>query len=212
MRPQTTLDQALVALAFLLNQSQAPTAERSRWQFFVTSAVERLYRSFDYDTSLRTVSLTANASGVIDLTTIADKLGIVPAIESIDNGLQNLTYVMAKDAIEYVQGDYKWWLTLDASGNYKMNVTDPSSTYTIRYYESPAITTLQAAAFTRMVIAKGALIYYRLAQDPEADTSIEEDAFKQEVAEVIELQNRRRPQQFATSHRDVYGRPMGSTD
>ncbi len=73
----------------------------------------------------------------------------------------------------------------------------------VTFYESPTISNDQTIPFTKMLIAKAGLIYYRQAQDPEADTAPEEDQLKQEVGEVIERQNRTRPQRFARSPRDA---------
>lgn len=216
MRPQVTLDQALLGLANLLNQSSVPSAESARWQFFTVSAVERLYRAFDHDTAKRTATVTSDENGKISLDAIADKLGPMPAIESLTDAYDTypLTFIMTENQRQYVQGDRRWWQTLDNStpAKWVLYTTEPNGTFTLEYYEAPAISNAQAACFTKMVIAKGALIYYRQAQDPEADTSVEEDQFKQEVAEVMEQQNRRRPQQFAYTQRDVTGRTLGATD
>lgn len=214
MRPQVTLDQALIGLANLLNQSSVPSAEQSRWQFFTISAVERLYRAFDHDTAKVTATVTSDANGKIDLTAIAAKLGPLPAIESLTDSLDAYPfgYIMTENQRQYVQGDRKWWQYINAAGNWELSTTEPNGTFTLEFYEAPTISNSQAACFTKMVIAKGALIYYRQAQDPEADTSVEEDQFKQEVAEVMEQQNRRRPQQFIYGQREAMGRHLGSTD
>lgn len=209
MRPQTTLDQAQLGLANLLNQNAVPPAEQSRRAFFITSAVERLYRAFDFEPSLMTYEVATDADGLVNLSDEDIPVGIVPAIQSIDDGIRNYDFKFAAGSVNYHQGDFTYWTSVDEDGNWILHSTEPSTTLNVSLYAAPTITNTQAAAFTKMVIAKGALIYYRAAQDPEADTSVEEDSFRQEVSEVIEAHNRRQPQKFAQSPRDRAGYGIG---
>lgn len=207
MRPQTTLDQAQLALAYLLNQNQVPSGESTRRAFFIASAVERLYRVFDFEVAKQTAALTTGSNGQVNLSSL--NLGVFPGIVSINNGIQNFGYKLAGEAVNLHQGDFNYWITLNSSGQWILHTTEPNSNIELEYFEAPVISNAQAAAFTRMVIAKGALIYYRQAQDPEADTAPEEDQFRQEVSETMDAQQRRRPQQFAQSPRDRFGHGIG---
>lgn len=206
--PQVTLDQAQLGLANLLNQNSVPSGESSRRAFFIASGVERLYRSFDFDMAKQTTELSTDDDGVIDLSDL--NLGILPAIELVSDGTSDYGFILADDSISYHQGDHKYWVVLNEDHEWELHSTEPNTALTIVFFEAPAISSSQAVVFTQMVIAKASLIYYRQAQDPEADVSVEEDEFRQEVAELIDAQNRRRPQRFATSRRDRFNHHIGS--
>jgi hypothetical protein len=208
MAPQTTIDEALLALARLLNQRNVPTSQSAAWQFFTTAAVQRLYRSFDFDPAKIRASITTDSNGQADLTAL--KFGQYPAITYIGTLTQPYGFITPDLFHAHAQGDYRWWLTRDPiTAAWMLNSTEPGADIEIEYYEAVDLTGTQKAVFTPMVIAKGALIYYRQAEDPEADTGVEEDQFRQEVAEIIEQQNRNKPQQFFRSPRDVRGTHIG---
>lgn len=209
MVPQTNLDQAQLALASLLFQSNVPQGEQSRRAFFITSAVQRLYRSFDYDMAEQTVEIATDSDGLGDLSDLA--LGPTPAIQFVNDGVRNYDFIFARNATGAAQGDFKYWVIVNEDGQWELHSTEPDTTLTITYWQAPDISSSQAVTFTPMVIGKGALIYYRQAQDPEADTSVEEDQFKQEVSEIIEKQNRTRPQRQAENPRDRAGVYPGRT-
>jgi hypothetical protein len=202
-----TLDQAQLALANLLNQNTVPSGEQARRAFFITSGIQRLYRAFDFDMAQQTALVSTDDTGVGDVSDL--NLGPLPAVESITDGTHTFTFIMAKDAVQFHQGDYKYWLVLNEDKEWELHTTEPDADLTFIHYDSPEISTSQGVVFTPMVIAKAALIYYRQAQDPEADVSVEEDEFRQEVAELVDAQNRRRPQRFAQSRRDRYNHYVG---
>lgn len=209
MTPETTLDQALLGLAFLLNQTSVPAAERTRWTFFVTSGVERLYRSFDFDAAKVTVDLTTGDDGRADLSDL--NIGAIPAISFLGTteSMGSWQQVPPEEFQNFTQGDKRWCLERTEDGEWYVKTTEPGATIVLKHYEGPVIANNQPVVFTRMVIAKAALIYYRQAQDPEADTAPEEDQLKQEVSEITEQQNRNRAQRFATSRRDQMGHALG---
>lgn len=211
MTPEVTLDQAQLALAYLLGQNTVPQAEQTRRAFFIASGVERLYRSFDFDMAKITVELEADSDGKVDLSDY--ELGIVPAIELVTDGTQDgvYGYVFNDTYSNYGQGDKRYTVLRNEDNEYYLQTTEPGATLQVTLYEAPTIANNQAVVFTKMLVAKAALIYYRQAEDPEADVGPEEDQLKQEVGEVIERQNRTRPQRFARSARDVGGNYLGRT-
>lgn len=211
MYPQTTLDQAQQALAYLLNQNTVPSAESARRAFFITSSVQRIYRSFDFDVANTSDTFTTDSSGQVDLSD--QPFGGIPMILRISDGttLNDFGFVMQQDVQRFVPGDRKYWILPDGEGNWTLFTTEPNTSITVWFSIAPDISATQAAVFQPMVIGKGALIYYRQAQDPDADVSVEEDEFKQEVSELIDQQNRRRPQRFIRTRRDVYGHYIGQT-
>jgi hypothetical protein len=211
MAPQTTLAAALQALAYLLNQNATPNAELTRRTFFVVSSVQRLNRSFDWLTMKVTEQVTTDASGTADISDL--NFGAIPAFDYVGPGDMALGYsfIAYDDLVQYGQGDRQYGLIVNEDGEWELHTTEPNTTINISYYQAPDISTAQAAFFPAMVIAKGALIYYRQAQDPEADTSVEEDQFRQETEELMEAQERRRPQKQAMGPRERYGGGIGST-
>jgi len=206
--PQVTLDQAQLGLAYLLNQNTVPPGESARRAFFIASGVQRIYRSFDFDMAKQTTDITTDDNGIADISDL--NLGILPAIETVSDGTFDYGFIMATDAVSYHQGDHKYWLVLTEDHDWELHSTEPNNDLSFVYFEAPEISSTQAVVFTQMVIAKASLIYYRQAQDPEADVSVEEDEFRQEVAELIDAQNRRRPQRFATTRRDRFNHHIGS--
>lgn len=207
--PLTTLDQAQTALANLLFQSNVPQGEQALRAFYITAAVQRLYRSFDYEMAHQSTSLTTDDSGIADISDLL--LGPIPAINFISDGIRDYGFIFASQATDLPQGAFKYWLVINEDGDYELHTSEPNTNLTLDFFQAPDISTQQAVTFTPMVIAKGALIYYRQAQDQDADTSVEEDAFRQEVSEVSDAQNRRAPQRFAQSPRDRYGTYLGRT-
>lgn len=212
MIPQTTLAQALQALSFLTGQDGTiPSGERAAWIFFTTAAVQRLYRAFDFDFAQTTQELTTDETGIASLADFST--GFYPAVDNIGTGSADGSYISipAAQAPDYSQGDRRYWYVVNEDGGWEVHSTELNATFSVVFYQVPDISDEQIAYFTPMVIAKGSLIYYRQSDDPEADTSVEEDQFRQEVIEIVDVQNRRRPQRFAQTPRDRAGTYLGRT-
>jgi len=211
MSPQTTLSACLTALAALLNQNATPNAEITRRTFFIVSAVQRLQRAFDWRVDTLSDTVSTDDEGLADISEF--EFGAFPSFSYVGPGDQNFGYTLvAFDDLQlYGQGDRKYALIVNEDGEWEMHTTEPNTELTVVFYSSPDVSSTQTAPFTAMVIAKGALIYYRQAQDPEADVGPEEDQFRQEVEELMENQERRRPQKFAQTNRDRTGGGIGDT-
>jgi hypothetical protein len=209
MIPQTSLDDALKALSYLTGQGgTVPSGERNAWIFFTVAAVQRLYRAFDFDFAQTTQEVTTDEEGVVSLGDFST--GSYPALDYINSGTSDgYIGVPAARSSEYAQGDRRFWYVVNEDGAWELHSTEPNATFNVVFWQAPEITADKKAMFTAIVIAKGALIYYRQSDDPEADTSVEEDQFRQEVIEIMDVQNRRRPQQFAQTPRDRAGTYLG---
>ncbi len=209
MIPQTTYEQAALALARLLNMDSIPQTESGRVSFYIASAVQRVLRAFDWTQQLTFAAVTTDTNGRVPLSALS--LGMAPGIESVNNGTQFFTLVVPSERYQYVQGSYRYNIVLEG-GEWVLYSSEPNTAITIGYYQTPdTVSSTITVAFQPMVIAKAALIYYRQAQDPEADTEQEEDAFRQEIAELAEAQERRRPQYIGTGPRERYGGSIGDT-
>lgn len=212
MLPQTGYDEASQALARLLNQESIPSSEAGRVAFFIAAGVQRILRAFDFTQTLTYASVTTDTNGRVSLAALA--LGMTPGVDVVTNGTQDFTMVTPSERYHYAQGNYYFNIVLEA-GVWVLYSSEKNAVITLGYFDTPSTVTTGATpvriAFQPMVVAKAALIYYRQAQDPEADTEQEEDQFRQEIAEISEAQERRRPQKFATSRRDLYGHQIGDT-
>jgi hypothetical protein len=60
-----------------------------------------------------------------------------------------------------------------------------------------------------MVIARGALVYYKQAENPLADVAQDEAFFEKELEEVISRQNRNKPVSRAKSIQEIHGQYTG---
>lgn len=212
MNPQTNYDAASTALARLLNQDSIPNSESGRVAFFIASGVQRILRAFDFVQTKTYASITTDVNGRVSLAAL--KLGMLPGIDVVTDGTRDYTYVTPSDRYHYQSGNFYFNIVLEA-GVWVLYSSEGNKTLTIGYYDTPDTITSGVSpvtiAFQPMVIAKAALIYYRQAQDPEADTAQEEDQFRQEIAELSEAQERRRPQREATSRRDRFNQQIGET-
>lgn len=209
MLPQTSYDQAASALAKLLNQDAIPTSESGRVTFFIAAGVQRILRAYDFTQTLTYSSVTTDTNGRVSLAALP--LGMAPGFESVTDGTHDYGQDFTDARYHYHQGEYKYNVVVE-NGVWVLYSSEPNANITIGYYSTPdTITANVKIAFQPMVIAKAALIYYRQAQDPEADTEQEEDQFRQEIAELSEAQERRRPQRFAETPRDSFNHHIGGT-
>ena len=212
MLPQTGYDEASNALAKLLNQDSIPQSEAGRVAFFIASGVQRILRAIDFDQQKVYASVTTDGNGRVSLAAL--QLGMTPGIDVVTNGIQDFTLVTPSERYHYEQGNYFYNIVVEA-GVWVLYSSEKNATVTIGYFATPDTVVSSPVpirvALQPMVIAKAALIYYRQAQDPEADTEQEEDQFRQEIAEISEQQERRRPQRFATTRRDRFNHQIGDT-
>lgn len=190
-----TQTDVLLRMSYLLGEQTIPTTGIEDRKQFINDALERIYRSYNFNETyaVATVSIT-NGVG-----TLPSDIGESPAVDvRVINAGSNNDYVYEQipyeDQDKYVDGDYKYWLT-GSAGNYTLNTKDTQSQVIVRYIqESPQINASVSTTFpSAMTIARGALVYYRLAENPDADTSQDEAFFQKELQEVISRQQRNRP-------------------
>ncbi len=196
-----TQTDVLLRMSYLLGEQTIPTTGIEDRKQFINDALERIYRSYNFNETfaIATVSITAGVG------TLPSDIGESPGIDVrvINPGSDNdyvYEQIPYEDQDKYVDGDYKYWLT-GSAGNYTLNTKDSQSQVIVRYIqESPSINASISTTFpSAMTIARGALVYYRLAENPDADTSQDEAFFQKELQEVISRQNRNRPVRRAKS-------------
>lgn len=185
----------LLRMSYLLGEQSIPTTGIEDRKQFINDALGRIYRSYNFNElqAIATVTVTAGAA------TLPSDIGESPSLDvRVINAGSDNDYVYEQIAYEdqdkYVDGDYKYWLT-GSAGSYTLNTKDSQGTLIVRYMQdSPAINASVSTTFpSAMTIARGALVYFRLAENPDADTSQDEAFFQRELQEVIARQNRNRP-------------------
>lgn len=196
-------------LAYLLGEQSAPSTSNSDYvvrQAFIQRALERAYRAypFGFNKLTATVSLTSGvatlASGVMQ-DSILDIREVVAGTNN-DNVFSLISYEDSDDA---AQGTYRGWIT-GYQGGLLFNSNEADTILTYRYQTgAPIINASIATPFpSSMALARGALIYYRQAEDPQADISQEEALFSGELAEIISQYNRSRaPRKLITKTLDI---------
>ena len=195
-----TLTDVQEDLAYLLGEQSAPSTTSSDYNSrsrFIQRALERAYRAYNFPFNKvnATVALTNGvatlASGVLQ-----DSVLDVRIINSGTNDDKVLTQVPYEEQDKYGQGSYVYWLT-GYENAYQLHSKESDNTLTIRYTTSvPVINASIATPFpSAMALARGALIFYRQAEDPQADIGQEEALFQAEIEDIITMYNRSRPQQ-----------------
>lgn len=211
---QVTLTDVQTDLAYLLGESTLPTSgstEDTTRTAFAQRGLERVYRYYKFPFSQANATL-ANVNGAISLPSdirFAPDLDVrvVMSGSGDDYVFDAIPY---DEQDNYQQGDYKYWLTESAAGAQTLNTKESSISVpyvAVRYtVQAPAINASIATAFpSSMVIAKAALIYYRQAEDPLADTTPEEREFQKELQEILGEYRRNQPQRRMKSISEISG-------
>ena len=190
-----TQTDVLLRMSYLLGEQTIPTTGIEDRKQFINDALERIYRTYNFNETfaVATVAIT-NGQG-----TLPSDIGESPSVDvRVINPGSNDDYIYEQipyeDQDKYRDGDYKYWLT-GSAGDYTLNTKDSQTQVIVRYIqEAPQINASIATTFpSAMTIARGALVYYRLAENPDADTSQDEAFFQKELQEVISRQQRNRP-------------------
>jgi len=212
-----TVNQVLVMqdLSYLLGESSVPSSGVDDRKRYIQLALERVYRAYDFpmDKVTATVSMVG---GIATLPTTIHQDAILQA-RIIKSGVgtdQVFTQVDWSEMDSYPSGQYKYWLN-GYEGTYVLTSSETSTTDTLTlFYENvaPQINASISTPFpSSMCLARGALVYYRQAEDPQADISQEEYLFQQELDEVIAQYNRSRPQRRAKTLHEAMGTYPGDT-
>lgn len=191
----------LLRMSYLLGEQTIPTSGIEDRKQFINDALGRIYRSYNFNEAMAVATVTVTAG----VGSMPSDIGESPAIDvRVINPGTNNDYVYEQipyeDQDKYVDGDYKYWLT-GSAGAYTLNTNDSQTPVIVRYMqESPEINASISTTFpSAMAIARGALVYFRLAENPDADTSQDEAFFQKELQEVISRQNRNRPNRRSKS-------------
>lgn len=163
-------------LSYLVGNDIIPNPVPNNWSSFVQRSLERISRivDFDFGKVVTTLSLT---NGFANLPTNARQS---PNLDIRVVSSQNDDYIFTQRTYEqfdnYTQGDYRYYVSTSQDGVQSITTTETGRpAVSVRY--SLAAPTINASIATNfpssMVIAKGALIYVREAEDKDADTGQE---------------------------------------
>jgi len=192
---QINQNDILLDMSYLLGEQSIPTSGIEDRKRFIDRALERIYRAFEFDEfkALATVSITSGTGSM------PSDIGESPELDvRVSNSGSNDDYIFEQipyeDQDKYVSGDYKYWLT-GSAGEYTLNTKDDVANVIVRYtQEAPSVNASISTTFpSAMVAARGALVYYKQAENPLADISQDEALFQQELQEVVQKQIRNRP-------------------
>lgn len=220
-----TLDQVMQDLSYLLGETTVPTPYPADRQAFIQRTLERVYRNFNWEladviTTLTLVNGVANAPAdlnindpILDLRKKNDQPGLGVGGDFI------FTKIDYSQQDSYGPADYVYWIT-GGPGAYVINTANNgdadsgNAALTIKYMQTaPAINLSIGTPFpSSMALARGALAYYRQAEDPQADISQLEALFQREVEEIIGSQVRNMADRPAIGRHQRRGTYIGDTD
>jgi len=208
---QINQNDILLDMSYLLGEQTIPTSGIEDRKRFVDRALERISRLYDFEEfkAIATVSITSGVG------TLPSDTGESPDLDvRVSNSGSGDDYVFDQipyeDQDNYRDGDYKYWLT-GSAGDYSLNTKDDVANVLIRYtQEAPSVNASISTTFpSAMVIARGALVYYKQAENPLADISQDEAFFQQELQEVIQKQIRNRPVGRSIGIQEITGNYLG---
>lgn len=202
------LTDAQTDLAYLLGEQSPPSVSSSDYNVratFIQRALERAYRAYTFPMNKLTATLSL-VNGVATLPSAVMQDSVLDVREVIagrnnDHIYREVDYV---DSDNGTTGEYEYYRD-GYQGAYTLRSNENDTTLTVRF--SSGVPILNGSISTpfpsSMALARGALIYYRQAEDPQADIAQEEALFSGEVSEIIAQYNRSRPQRkLITRHQD----------
>lgn len=192
----TNQTQVLQDLSYLLGETSVPSSGIEDRQAFIQRTLERVYRAYDWpmNKAIATIQLL---SGIATLPTTVHQDSIVD-IRTKGSGTGDdsvYSQIAYKDQDNFSAGTFRYWLT-GYEGAYLLNTNETTNDILTIYYEqtTPVINASITTPFpSSMALARGALVYLRQAEDPQADIAQEEYLFQMELEEVIAQYNRSKP-------------------
>lgn len=202
------LDDVQQDLAYLLGEQSAPSTSNSDYAVrstMIQRALERAYRAYDFPMNKMTATVQASAY-VATLPSNVAQDSIIDMREVVSGKQDDHVYsqVDYSSFDNYNAGDYVYYLD-GYAGTYTAKLSESDPLLTLRYSTGTPI--LNASIGTpfpsSMALARGALIYYRQAEDPQADISQEEALFQGELDEIISAYRRAAPpRRLVSRHED----------
>jgi hypothetical protein len=194
-------------LSYLLGEQTVPSSGVDDRARFIQVALERAYRAYNFPMNKLTATV-AMISGVATLPTTVMQDSVLDIREVLSGNDNDRVYkqIDYEDFDSATAADYAYYLN-GYEGSYAA-ITSSTGSATLKIRYSSSVPILNASISTpfpsSMALARGALIYVRQAEDPQADISQEESIFQAELQEIIAQYNRSRPQRrMITRHEDA---------
>lgn len=210
-----TQTQVLQQMSYLLGEQSIPTSGIEDRKAFIQASLDRIARLYDWSEFKAIATVTMTSDGQNYNGSLPTDAGESPNLDvRVTNSGTGDDYIYTQIPYEekdnYSASDYKYWLTGSTDG-YTISTKATQGTVSVRYLqESPTINASISTTFpSSMVIARGALVYYKQAENPLADVAQDEAFFEKELEEVISRQNRNKPVGRAKSIQEIHGQYTG---
>lgn len=189
-------------LSYLLNEQAVPTTGVGNRTRFINVSIADIINRKHWEWNRTTATVMTNALGLATLPSNCRQEGVldVRVVRTTgvhdDDKFEEVTY---EDFDDYSTADDVYHLQGAASaGDYALKTNlAASTTLTVRYSKKPVTLSVDADVVNipddNMVIAKGALFHFRLAEDPQADVGVEEQQFEKALRQLYEMENRNKP-------------------
>lgn len=200
--------QVLQDLSFLLGETTIPTAITDR-EDYIQKTLERVFRTYRFPMNVMLATTQANG-GIATLPSNVGQDGLIDVREVKGGPFTDNVYqqVMYQDSDNFPQGSFAYWLT-GSEGSYILNSSETATSPILTLLFTTSVPMINASIVTEfpssMVLALGALKYYRLAEDPYTDVGPYENMFQLEMDEVIANVNRGRVQPRGRTQSEVNG-------
>lgn len=212
-----TQDNILQTMSYHLGEATIPSSGTDDRKEFIQHALERVLDAYPFDPlfSVATVSIAASGNlyqGSFPTNMKQNSRLDVRVINSGTGDDYIYDEVPYTDQDSYVAGDYKFW-RLGLEGVQTLNTRDTPAAVTVRYETlAPSINasiSVSLAPRFKNVIALGALVDFRLSENPLADIAVDEAKFQLHLREAIAAQSRREPQHRFKSIAETTGHQTG---
>jgi hypothetical protein len=219
---QVTMDQAMMDLSYLLGETSVPIPSPPDREAFIQRTLERVYRAYNWDLAdvNATLQLTNGVANFPADVNINDPILDIRIKNDLPGEGIGGDFIFTKIPYEqqdsFGPSDYVYWVT-GSPGAYVLNTaqgtdaTTGNAILTIRYMQiAPTINSSIGTPFpSSMCLARGALAYYRQAEDPQADISQVESLFQMELEELISTQIRNQADHPAITRQQLRGTYTG---
>lgn len=192
-------------LAYLEGNQTVPSSGIEDWKRFIQRTLEEAWRQYPWDFA-KTLATVTMSGGVGTLASGVLNNGILD-VREVNSGTGDdkiYTEVPYEEKDDWAAGTYRYWVT-GTPYQPVINTNEPDRTLQVWYMQqAPQINASVSCGFPdSMVIAMGAQRFIRKSENPQADTSQEEQIFQRRVEELWGWQNRRKPRKARRFYPDV---------
>lgn len=185
----------MTTLAYLMGERTIPSTGTEPRTDFIQRTLEEVYRAYPWTFANTNATLAVSSNTATLGATYDNQHKLYVYFYSGDKQIP-LEEINIGDSDLYVDGDRKFWVEKTGDNTTLIKTKDTDVTQLIANYQTlpPDINATIATPFSdRMTLALGAKRYIKLAEDPNADISQDEQMFKNRLAENIAVVQTSRP-------------------